>query len=288
MYVVRFGVMDHLQGGLVYDEWKFALSVLVMVLLAASGNIINDYFDIRVDRINKPNKVLVGTKVKRRVAMAGNHAFNILALLITAFLVWDSKSWFALLVPIIISTTLWIYSLVLKKKFIIGNLAIALLIGFVPIWAVWFENKIFASQHMNKWIHINDSFYNHILIISIFAFLMTLVREVIKDMEDIKGDTTVGYKTMPIVMGIKLSCRYAGLLIFFLIFGISYCVYSLVTEVENPTLLYSLSIGIILPLLFSFIKLFYSETKSDFSKLSNLLKISMVFGLILIAILPSL
>lgn len=286
MYAVRFGVMRPLQGQLIFEEWKFALCVLVMILLAASGNIINDYFDIRVDRINKPDKVLVGTKVKRRVAMAGNHIFNILAFLITAYLVWDSRSWYALIVPVFISFILWIYSLILKKRFLIGNLAIAILIGFVPIWATWFENRLFKIHHMNRWIHFNDSFYDYVLIISIFAFLMTLIREVIKDMEDIEGDAKVGYRTMPIVIGIKLTCRYASMLILFLLIGIGFCLYSLGTDINIPIIYYCCSLGLILPLVVSFFKLFKSENKNDFSYLSKILKISMVFGLVLIGIIP--
>ncbi|MGB1032764.1 MAG: geranylgeranylglycerol-phosphate geranylgeranyltransferase, partial [Flavobacteriales bacterium] len=200
MVAMRWGVIAELAHDfnpgtkLQMDHWKFVLSVLVMVLLAASGNIINDYFDLKVDRINKPEKVIVGKLVKRRVAMISHHALNALAVLIGFYLAWDSGMYWIGLVPIIMGTLLWFYSLKFKKAPWIGNFVVALMVAVVPLWAGVFEIPLLEQVvGIHSCMHFNPFVWFTLGGFSLFAFWLTLIREAIKDLEDLEGDSRAGF-----------------------------------------------------------------------------------------------
>lgn len=197
-----------------FPDSLFYLSVLVMVLLAAGGNVINDYFDQKVDRINRPDQVIVGKLVKRRVAIVVHQILNISAVLISVFLAYKAEVWWLATIPVFMATLLWIYSPILKKKVLIGNLSVAICVALVPWWTGIYELHYLFDQwdamfHPKRLYHYLEYWLNAY---TIFAFLLTLSRECIKDIEDIEGDSAEGYKTLPIVWGIPNSKFYAVLL----------------------------------------------------------------------------
>ncbi|NNE54469.1 MAG: UbiA family prenyltransferase, partial [Flavobacteriales bacterium] len=157
MYAMRFGIMRSIlelsqtDFELQLSEGSFLLSVIVMVLLAAAGNIINDYFDVRVDRINKPERVLVGRTVKRRVAMVAHHSLNLLAVFISLYLAWKAGIWILFMVPVFMAGSLWSYSLSFKRQFWIGNFIVALMVAIVPLWAGIFEVIELITAYTSIW-----------------------------------------------------------------------------------------------------------------------------------------
>lgn len=222
MYAMRWGVLrgllinieaNHptLRLDFILEEWKFALSVLVMLLLAAAGNMINDYFDLKVDRVNKPDRVIVGRTVKRRVVMASHHGFNIAATLIALWLGWDQGIWWLPLFPVSMAAALWFYSLVFKKQAWIGNLVVALLVAVVPIWSGVIEVNL-LSQQLNRLGGVAPDFsyeaWRWLFGFAGFAFWTTMIREAQKDLEDIEGDRKGDFKTLPIVWGAKATRNY--------------------------------------------------------------------------------
>jgi 4-hydroxybenzoate polyprenyltransferase len=197
-----------------FPDFLFYLSVLVMVLLAAGGNVINDYFDQKVDRINRPEQVIVGKLVKRRVAIIVHQVFNIVAVLISIYLAFKSGVWWLAGIPVFMATLLWIYSPILKKKVLIGNLSVAICVAIIPWWTGVFElhflfDQMDAMFHPKRLYRYLEYWLNAY---TLFAFLLTLSRECIKDIEDIEGDSSEGYKTLPIVWGIGTSKFYAVIL----------------------------------------------------------------------------
>ena len=177
--------------------------------IAAAGYIINDYYDQKIDMINRPEGVIVGVSLKRRRALFLHSFFNLLAIVI-GFLVDPLVG----LIHIFSATVLWLYSNQLRRLPLIGNLAIAALSGMTFLILL----VHFRSSHMVM------------LIYAFFAFLMVLIREIVKDIEDVKGEAAFGCVTVPVVWGIRgakiiiyiVTAAGAGLLASFLTTDVSW------------------------------------------------------------------
>ncbi|MEM6358843.1 MAG: geranylgeranylglycerol-phosphate geranylgeranyltransferase [Bacteroidota bacterium] len=231
----------------------FLLS-LSSALIAAAGYIINDYYDVKIDLINKPDRVVVGRAVKRRVAMMWHTALNITGVLIGAYL--SLKIGFFNLLS---AALLWLYSNQLKRMPLIGNLSVALLTG----WAVYVVAVLFNSHNIM------------VLAFAGFAFAFTLIREVIKDIEDVKGDATFGCRTLPVVYGIRPTKTMVYL--FSLSFLLGMC--SLAYRFAGDELTVFCS-GLVAPLgLISFL-LYKADTVAQYNKLSTYCKMIMLVGII--------
>lgn len=299
MYAMRWGIIYTMAksldetASLVCCEWVFLLATLVMVLLAAAGNIINDYFDLRVDRINKPERVVVGKTVKRRVAMAAHHFCNALATVLGIFLAYSFKSWLMALLPIFMGAMLWFYSVQFKKQAWIGNFIVALMVGIVPLWAGLFEiaslKAVFDLQGKNGELFSSIS-WSWIFAYSIFAFWLTLIRESLKDLEDLKGDKKVGFKTLPIVWGILGVKRYLhGLfLVFYAALGLGLYYYRAFLEEAELSLAFwiMLVLGILFPSVFAWYKMGSAVHKAHYTAASRGLKITMAGGICIAVLMP--
>lgn len=223
MYVLRYFLLAPVMSSqgleLPTDNFDFGLLVFATLLIAGAGNIINDYFDLRTDRINKPHRLIVGRHIKRRWAMASHFLFSTVAALIGIYLSWHMRSFAIIFFFVVAISLLWSYSIRLKRQFLIGNLVIALLSGIVPLLVGFFEipavmakvgydpRKVFGLvEHppsaddllfIRAWVWI--------LAYAGFAFLSTLVREIQKDIADVKGDRAIKASTLPIFLGVKQS-----------------------------------------------------------------------------------
>jgi 4-hydroxybenzoate polyprenyltransferase len=179
--------------------FEFFLLVFSTLLIAAAGNIINDYFDTKIDIINKPERIVIGKKISRRIAMLLHISLSTFAVLVGFYLAYRlGKFKVALINPAVVGL-LWFYSTTYKRTFLIGNIIIAFLSAMVPLIVGLFEPKILEGKDFMKGI------FGFVLGYSLFALIVSLIREIIKDMEDIEGDRWVNCKTLPIVMGINLT-----------------------------------------------------------------------------------
>jgi len=288
MYLTHWTIWKNLNSDQIYPLWKFHFVVLVMVCLAAAGNIINDYFDLRVDRINKPEKVLIGKHVKRRVAMLSHQFLNGFAVLTGFWLAYDVGNLWLGLTPIFIATTLWVYSVVLKKKVLIGNLAVALLIALVPLYSGAFDFLTFSESSFTDTLfddvftQVFGSIVTLFIILSfaVFGFLLTLIREAQKDLEDLNGDTKVGYQTMPIRFGIAKTKNYLTFLFFITILALISSLYIFTSTFEKHVFFNGfVTISTLSPLLKSWWLTIKAKEKNDFQKAGNYTKIAMVLGM---------
>ncbi|MFT4878391.1 MAG: 4-hydroxybenzoate polyprenyltransferase, partial [Flavobacteriales bacterium] len=292
MYAMRWG----LQFSLLIDssvfsefqlsEFHFVLSVIVMVLLAGAGNLINDYFDVKVDRLNKPEKVLVGRKVKRRVVMVGHHGFNIIATLITAYLGYYHGNLWLIAIPVLMAASLWFYSMVFKRQFWIGNFVVALIVGIVPIWSGMLELPLIAKTIQvigGDGSSLTKETWIWLIGYSLFAFLLTLVREVIKDMEDIRGDKAAGFDTLPIRWGIKNGKKYTFVLLSVLLCGFSFSLWSIskFTLIESNSVLFCtlFAAAVIVPFLITWFYLARAKNRNGFHHSSTWSKWTMAGGI---------
>lgn len=227
------------------------------LMLAASGYIINDYYDVKIDYINKPERVVVGKILKRRVAMIWQMGLNIAGILIGFLL----SPWIGL-VHCFSAFMLWFYSNQLKRLPFIGNLIIAILTGLaVIVVAMLFREK--------NWLIITYAY---------FAFGITLVREIIKDMEDLKGDDSFGCKTLPIVWGIRKTKQFLFLLLAIFMTSIFY----FVMKAGNP-ILSAYFAFMVVPASFFLFYLAQADTKKKFKNLSTFCKLFILSGIISMA-----
>ena len=227
------------------------------VSIAAAGYIINDYYDVKIDLINKPERVVVGKSVTRRFAILFHVVLSMLGILIGLTLSWRLG-----IVNVFCVFLLWLYSNNLKRLPFIGNFTVALLTG-ISIFSV-------------------DIFYRTgnplVIIYAAFSFFMTLVREIIKDMEDLKGDNTFGCKTLPIVWGIRKTkfMIYVTLIIFA-------CIVLLLNQFYVGLQLYYFLIFLFIPLFILTIRLIRADTIKDYAWLSSFCKLIMLLGILSMA-----
>lgn len=265
----------------------FVLLVLSTVLIAAGGNIINDYFDTRIDRINKPGRVIVGRTVKRRVAMVAHLVLSGLGFLCGAVVAWRTGSWQLVIIPLFAIAALWTYSTTFKRQLLVGNTTVALLTALVPLTvglyeipalrASFEEHSVITLPDGGRYqmeVYLPDLWY-WVLGFAAFAFVGSLVRELQKDMADVKGDEANGCRTIPIVWGMRwarvLTLAYIGMLILALL--------TLRMGVLNDNLsFWYIGVGIIGPLLLSAGFTYNAVQREEHVRAGNLMKVAMVMG----------
>lgn len=238
----------------IITEKKLFYICFATVLIAASGYIINDYYDIKIDLINKPERVVIGRYIKRRWALVIHQIFNGLGILI-GLLVSRKVA----LVNLSAVFCLWLYANQLKRLAFWGNLMVAILTGFsLLVLAVYYP-----GHQREVWIY------------AIFSFFITLIREIIKDMEDVKGDEKHGCRTLPIIWGIART----KLLVYVLIACFIITLFILATQLPNDRVAY-IFLLMMLPVGFLTYKLVYADKPKDFASLSDACKGIMLLGVL--------
>jgi 4-hydroxybenzoate polyprenyltransferase len=186
-----------------FDAIKLCLLISSTVLIAAGGYILNDYFDIKIDIINRPTKQIVGSKIPRRSAMLLHQVFTGLGVFLGLLLAFFAHSFTLAFIYIVVPGLLWFYSASYKRQFIIGNLVIAFVAG-LTVLIVGIAQLAFLQKEYGQLIFetpIPRQFYGWIGGFALFSFLCTWIREIIKDIEDEKGDREMECRTMAIKWG---------------------------------------------------------------------------------------
>lgn len=262
------------------ELWIFILLVTSNVFIAAGGYASNDYFDVKIDEINKPTKLIVGkTKTRKQVAIYFQILFGIgiLAGIILSILLKDYTLAF---IYIIIPGLLWFYSSSYKRQFLIGNIVVGIcaflvvfIIGYVANTAVFnqYDELIYQTN-------IIPEIYKWTASIGLFAFLITLIREIVKDMEDIEGDREMECRTMPIVWGINKSKIVVTVLSTITLLIIAYFAFYKIPFKNDPVTVKYFIFGIVLPFIIVFYLLGKAQNRSHFAQISLLLKYIMAVG----------
>ena len=309
-YAVRFAIIgpflfkfsgdqDINNVGLQMSELNFFLLSLSTVMVAAAGYIINDYFDVKVDRVNRPETIIVGKHIKRRVAMGAHVVISSLAILIGVYLAFVMGNWKLALIQILSVGALWYYSTMFKKQVLVGNLVVAILAALVPLVAGLYE---LILQHENSDNTVNTLLfflekgtpfemieYQFNLVLtsifywtvgfSAFAFLSTVVREIIKDIEDYDGDKKYYSNTLAVVYGKKKATIIAQLFAIIMVASLGYLQYVQLQSKDTGSFMYFL-FAIQVPLIFVIYKLQQAKEKFDYSKLSKYMKGIMLMGIV--------
>ena len=250
---------------------RFLLLCACVILTAAAGYIINDYHDINIDLTNKPNKVVIGKIISRRWAMLLHFIFNGLAFLGGFYL-----SGYIGLMVVVCMVMLWLYSVHFKKQFLSGNLLVGTLSAFVIAILPLFNQQI--SSYL-VWVY------------ALFAFGISLIREIVKDAEDLRGDSKFNCKTLPIVLGVRKTKKVLiGLVLIYTILLFTH------TFIANSLIPFRHSYGqifytfymllfVVVPLIVTTYLLLKADVKSDFSRFSALYKVIMLSGLLSMVII---
>lgn len=276
----------------------FVLLVISTVLIAAGGNVINDYFDTRIDRINKPNEVIVGRSVKRRVAMTAHLLLSGLGLVIGVFVAWRCNLLQWAWIPAFSIGALWVYSTNLKRSLVVGNGLVATLTALVPLTVGVYEIPMLAryfvepkvievlgAQYVMEPGFIRELWY-WVLAYAAFAFMSTLVRELQKDMADVPGDKAVGCNTVPIAWGMRWA---KGLALFHLAVIIAGLLMVRSMFLHDPMSYWYIGVGISAPLLLSAGFTYNATTRKEHLRAGTLMKIAMILAVVyafLIRFLP--
>ena len=254
-----------------FNDFYVVLLSLSTVLIAAAGYIINDYFDIGIDAINKPNKVTIEKIFKRRTIIIWHIAFNIIAIATAAYIAFYFVQLRYIIIQIISILLLLFYSTTFKRKLIIGNVTIAFLTSLTLLTMAFYEPnfRLFDLKFAHSkilWMYV------------LFAFLITLIREIIKDIEDVKGDTAQHCETIPLVLGIQTAKNICFVLIVLL--EILIVVTSIYFFQFNLFLVVFLAVVVFLPLIFVFQKIVVAANSIDFHKISTYIKLVTLFGIL--------
>ncbi len=210
-YSVRYFVIKPMLAinGFVLEmsDGHFSLLVLASVLIAGGGYAINDYFDAKIDRLNKPKLVVLDRIIKRGIAMALHIVMTSLGFVIATYVSYEVGMWKMNTIFLFIVFALWFYSTNLKYMFFVGNLIISILAALVPLIIGLFEIPMQNQAHPEIIAEIGFSIFNipayWILGYAGIFGVLTLIREITKDIIDLKGDQTFGGNTIPIALGVK-------------------------------------------------------------------------------------
>jgi 4-hydroxybenzoate polyprenyltransferase len=256
----------------------FLLLTLSSVLIAAAGYIINDYFDLNIDRVNKPERIVVEKLIKRRWTIVWHWILSGAGVLIGFYLSWELKNIFIGPANLLCVVLLWFYSTTFKKKLIIGNIIISFLTAWVilVLYLCEFRFHRFVDPVYHK---VLARVYKFAVLYAAFAFIISLVREVIKDIEDMNGDARYGCRTMPVVWGVNVAKVFAATWLIVLIASMIVIQFYVLQYRWWLSVIYSL-IFIILPLLQIFRRLYLANTEQDYSQLSKTIKAVMLSGIL--------
>lgn len=283
--ITMYGLGWYFQFALASQQFEgvyslnFFLLVLSTVLIAAAGNVINDYFDVRADRINKPNRLIIGIYVKRRWAIISHWMMNFSAFVIAVYLSWRYQSFWYLFIHLLSINLLWGYSMYFKRKMIVGNMIIASLTALVPVLvAIYFHLQTgmvvgIAFPYSTS----IDVIWTNAMLFGGFAFLLNLVREIVKDIQDIPGDKVLRARTIPIVYGIKSSKLICYFLLISSLIAISFSIFELQFADFYASLpIWSACFFIVIA---SFL-LIFAESRNQLKKVDLFLKLAMIAGLL--------
>ncbi|HVE61119.1 MAG TPA: geranylgeranylglycerol-phosphate geranylgeranyltransferase [Chitinophagaceae bacterium] len=250
--------------------------VVASVFIASAGYIINDYFDLNIDQVNKPNKNVINKIIHRRWAIVLHFLFSITGLVATAIAVSLDK-WYLIFANLICIILLWLYSTSFKRQAIIGNIVVSLLTAWTIL--ILFFAKVPFSAAFGGSDELTIKFFRVSFLYAGFAFVISLIRESIKDVEDMVGDRKYGCRTLPIVAGVTATKIYTTVWIVVLIAALIILQLYILQFSWWWAVLYSV-IFVIIPMISLFRRHYNAKSTADFHRLSSMTKWIMLTGIL--------
>ncbi|MCB5986589.1 UbiA family prenyltransferase [Flavobacterium psychrophilum] len=278
--IVLFGFLKMQDIPLALALWQYYLLIISTVCIAAGGYIINDIMDQDADTENKPKKVIIGKTITEALAYNLYVLFTVIGVGIGFYLSRLIMRPNFVTVFILCAALLYIYATNLKQIMILKNVIVASLLAFsiiiIDLFMIFPATDITNKEQMRPVFSVLIDF-------ATIAFILNFIREIVKDLEDTKGDKKQEIRTLPVVFGVSKTPKLVFILSFVPVLCILYYVYNYLFHLQYATgYIFLFLIG---PLLYFMIKIWFAQTKKDFYYLSNVLKMVILFGIISIAVI---
>ena len=272
------------QFGELMPWWILTLLIVSVVGIAAGGYVINDYFDVKIDRINRPDNLVVTRIISRDAAMNLFYGLTAVGVIAGTVVAWWAHSWTLLFTYVVIPGLLWFYSASYKRMFLVGNLVVAFASAIVPLLVAIANADYLHHLYQNALAYspIIGELYVWTGGFAIFAFLLTLVREIVKDIEDIEGDREMECRTLPIVWGDKVAKIIATILLVVIATLIVYILFAVLPfshEWKSLPTRYVV-FGLIVPILCSIILLWAANNRTEYHRVQTIIKFAMFMGML--------
>ena len=278
-------IMNSFSINLVLTDVQFYLLMLMTSLIAAAGYIINDYFDLKIDYVNRSeNEIIIGNSIKRRVAMFLHVVLSGIGVLIGCYLAYALQIWVIALASLLVVGLLWFYSTDYKRQFLIGNLVLAFLSIFPILILILFEPSIFQAYYSFEYRQVAILIFKVLLYYSFIAFGISLVYAILKDLHDLPGDEAVKAKTLPILAGettAKLTITFISVAVIFALFYIQNMQYLNNAYIPLMYIIFAIEV----PLLFVNVMVYFADQTKKYSLLLKVMYAIMFFGVFSILIL---
>lgn len=286
MWLMEKMVAVPILGAAMYDEqlpaYLFYLLILAVVLIAAGGYAINDYFDVKIDAINRPDKQIVTKTLSKHTAMLAHQIMTGLGVVIGLVAAIVLKSWSLILIFFFVPGLLWFYSSAYKRQFIVGNLIVSFMVALMPM-VIALANVAVLQQHyadILPYTTIVRDLYAWLGGFALFAFLCTWIREIIKDLQDQAGDRELECHTLPVKWGEKWTKVIVTVLILLTCGLLCYFVFGCMPfgrTWQSLTVRY-LTFGLLVPFACELYLLLSAKIASDYRVAQTLMKFIMLLG----------
>ncbi len=273
----NFIQINHLNHSLTFIN--FSLLSICTILIAASGYVINDIYDVDIDAYNKPDKQIVNVHISIHSAKTIYFLLLFAGFAIAVYLSYAMNKWKLLILFPMAALFLFLYARTFKKSFLWGNVLVSSFVAAVPLIILLGASESFYQIRENHYLVVKGVF-----VYALFGFIANMVREIVKDIEDMEGDKLAGSKTLPLVLGKKMSKNICIILLTTFIFSIIWYIIDQAAQL-NGFFLIALLLVLIGSLLMIY-ELVKAKQKSDFRKISLQIKVMMLFGLISLYLWP--
>ena len=261
----------------------FHLLAMSLIFIVAGGYAINDYFDVETDRFNKPEKTLIPDVFSHKEVKLFYVVLTFIGLMLglaSSIMVLNVKFYMLFAVLLLITCLLYSYSATYKRKLFVGNFIVSLLVAtavFLPyLFEILYLSENLLTLSVCKDLVENVAYF--VLIYSVFAFLLTLIREIIKDAEDAEGDGNTHCRTLPVVLGLnktKTILYILVILLLLLLFVYTFILFELKLFAASVFMMFVTLSSVLL-----IVKIYKAKEYKDFHKLSVMSKIMMLIGLL--------
>ena len=280
--IFRYGFLKFQNIPLALNHFQYGLLVLSTVLIAAAGYVINDILDQETDYDNRPGNIIVGKSISEKAAYNLYFVLNVMGVGIGFYLsnVIQRPSFTGAF--IIVSATLYMYATSLKQMLLIGNIIVALLLSF-SVLIIGLFDLLPATYEGNR--AEMGIMFSMLIDYAAFAFILNLIREIVKDMEDVEGDYNQGMSTLPIAIGINRSSKVVfslGIIATFIL------LWYINTYLMDNRLYYAVIYGLVFvlsPMIFFLVKIWNAKSKEEFHLLSKVLKWVIFFGILSVLVI---
>lgn len=265
--------------------WYILLILIVATLcVAAGGYVVNDYFDVKIDRINRPGKLIVTQTVSKTAAVRLGWALSGMGIVCGLVCAWLVRSWSLAIIYVFVPGLLWFYSSSYKRRFLIGNMVVAFVAALTPMMVAFANVGLLRSRYgvLLKYTPLEHDLYIWLGGFALFAFLCTLIREIIKDMQDKQGDCELECRTLPIRLGETWTKVIVTLLIVLTMGLIVYVWYALLPflHVWQSLSTRYMVFGLQIPFACELWLLWAARIPSDYRGAQGLMKLIMFLGML--------